>query len=63
MPFNSTEYNKKYYHEHKQQIIAHLGERKLCEVCKREYPLYHLYRHFKSLKHIRNLKNKNGLNT
>ena len=55
MPQMSTEYNKKYYAAHKQQIIAHLGEKRLCEVCKREYHLYNLSRHRKSLKHINNL--------
>ena len=60
MTDKKVSYNKMYYDKNREKIIKHLGEKKLCEVCQREYPLYHLYRHFKSKKHIDNLS-KNGL--
>ena len=43
------ESNKRYY----EQIIAHLTEKRMCEVCMREYPLYELSRHRKTNKHIK----------
>ena len=49
-------YCKKYYDSNKEKIIKHLGEKRLCEVCQREYNLYNLSRHRKSTKHINNLK-------
>ena len=48
-------YCKKYYDNNKEKIIKHLGEKRLCEVCKREYNLYNLSRHRKSMRHINNL--------
>ena len=54
----STEYNKKYYAEHKEEIIAHLGEKRFCEACNRYYHLYNLSRHNKSTKHLNNSKMK-----
>ena len=54
MPMTKSERNKIYYQNNKDKIISHLGEKKRCEVCNREYPIYHLYRHYKSKKHITN---------
>ena len=48
-------YCKKYYDSNKEKIIKHLGEKRLCEVCQREYNLYNLSRHRKSMRHINNL--------
>ena len=56
MPTNTLIYNKTYYAQNKQKIIAHLGEQRLCEVCNRNYALYKLSRHRKSIKHIKNLE-------
>ena len=53
---NTLAYNKTYYKQNKQKIIAHLGEQRLCEVCNRNYALYNLSRHRKSIKHIKNLE-------
>ena len=43
------ESNKRYYEQNKVKIIAHLTEKRMCEVCMREYPLYELSRHRKKI--------------
>ena len=53
---NTTAYNLKYYTQNKQKIILHLGERRMCDVCNREYALYNLSRRRKSKKQLKNLE-------
>ena len=54
------ESNKRYYEQNKVKIIAHLTEKRMCEVCMREYPLYELSRHRKTNKHFKFLDKHNN---
>ena len=56
----TTESNKRYYEQNKLKIIAHLQEKRMCEVCMREYPLFELSRHRKTNKHIKFLDKHNN---
>ena len=55
MQNKNSVYCKKYYDKNREKIIQHLYEKRMCEVCQREYPLYHLSKHRTSMKHINNL--------
>ena len=52
-----AENNRKYYDKHREKIIEHQKEKRLCTFCNQSYPLYHMSKHNKTIKHIDNVKN------
>ena len=63
MTFDKSVSNKKYYEKNKENIMEHLKEMIVCEVCNREYHLYLLSRHNHAKLHLKNLKISKSIST
>ena len=50
--------NKNYYEKNYEKILEHLKQKRLCEVCNREYSLFNLSRHRHTKIHLSRLKDK-----
>ena len=52
----NKQYNKPYYEENKERILKMVGEKMMCEYCKKEVRKDYVHKHIRIPKHIKNVK-------
>jgi len=52
----NKQYNKPYYEENKERILKMVGEKIMCEYCKKEIRKDYIHKHIRTPKHIKNVK-------